>query len=262
MSAASGDAYTRLSNVIIQLQTNIGDLKRSSAKSFEQRTEDASTDSDPDTHSGYVDGPSNAGTQAPTANSGPQLDVLESQLDTFQQQLKDRGLWRVTNNTSLNDGTLPPSFDLQDLEEAISAVASAMADADADADKSPPAQTPHSMFSAKVWHWNPIWHEWYYKQPDTGNYVSLAHWNYRPTARVWSVEAQPDTRDTDEAGEQLGRWEDWCWDDDWEEWYLPLPGRDDEQGDVICRLYATEWRLEEGGHWAFVSRRGRKYEDY
>jgi hypothetical protein len=55
----------------------------------------------------------------------------------------------------------------------------------------------------------------------------------------------------DYAAEMMGSWEDWTWDPLGKEWYLDVSDKE-----VQCRVYVSQWEVQDNGQWIYVGRSG------
>ncbi|KAF2446987.1 hypothetical protein P171DRAFT_242888 [Karstenula rhodostoma CBS 690.94] len=250
MPGTSNGAWSRLTGAIVQLQTSIHAYKSYRDNSSQYKLLELRTNEYPTQHNGssFIP-PTEQATASPATRAG--LDNLEAQLASFERQLKQRGQWR-----------LPPHFnpdpfllvDLSDLEDAIQHLTIAV-----DSPRFPqPAQSLRSAFSTQRWEWDFQWSEWYYQDPKSGNHVYLTEWERVDESDDWHMVEQGH-RSVEEGLVALGSWEDWRWDEEWGEWYLPLDMEDEA---VVKRaIYVGAWRRSEEGNWVYAAQRATAPEE-
>lgn len=79
----------------------------------------------------------------------------------------------------------------------------------------------------------------------------MTEWELGDGASEWMMVAQGH-KSMEEGLAELGSWEDWAWDEEWGEWYLPVILSD--AAVVKRRIYASEWRRTDDGNWVYVER--------
>lgn len=235
-------AWGRLTCAIVQLQTSIHAFKSCGENPSQYRLLEIRSSEYPTQHneSSFI-----APTEQAVASPATRvvLDNLEAQLAYFEQQLRQRGQWRLPQHFSPDPFLL---MDLSDLGDAIQHLTIAV-----DSPRFPqPAQSAYAMLSTQRWEWDFQWYEWYYTDSESGNAVFLTEWERVDESSDW-VMVEQGHRSVEEGLEALGSWEDWNWDEEWGEWYSPL---NVEDGAVVKRaIYAGAWSKGEDGSWVYVA---------
>ncbi|KAL5414816.1 hypothetical protein PMIN04_008846 [Paraphaeosphaeria minitans] len=242
MSGTLDGVWSRLTGAIVQLQTSIHAYKScgenpSQYKLFELKSSEYPTQHD---ERSFVP-PAEQAIASPATHAV--LDNLEAQLAYFEQQLRQRGQWRLPPHSSPDPFLL---IDLSDLGDAIEHLTVAVESA-----RFPqPAQSPYFWFSTKRWEWDFQWSEWYYADPELGDHIYLTEWVLEDETSDW-VMVEQGHRSVEEGLEALGPWEDWRWNEEWGEWYLPLVV--DDEAVVKGAIYAGAWKRSEEGNWIYVA---------
>jgi hypothetical protein len=240
-------AWGRLTGAIIQLQISIRAFKLSQENPSQYKHLEVKSSEYPTQHTtASFTLPTEQTIASPDTRAS--LEALEAQLVSFEQQLKERRQWH-----------LPPHFtpdpflliDLSDLDDAIEHLRIAI-----DIPRFPQrAQNPSIEFAAQRWEWDPQWSEWYYEDSESGNHVYLTGWELVDESGDW-IMVEQGHRSVEEGLAVLGSWEEWMWDEEWGEWYLPLVVEDKDDEVVVKRaIYAGEWRKIEEGGWIYVEKR-------
>ncbi|KAF2635027.1 hypothetical protein P280DRAFT_202584 [Massarina eburnea CBS 473.64] len=189
------------------------------------------------------------------------LMLFDALLNGFEQQLRERGQWHIPSITK-SDHDNPPSsssslfLDLQDLEEAISYLSTAI-DSTMPSETTVPT-TPRAFFTGQAWSWDDQWCEFYCIIPSNGHMIYISHCTWDASIQNWWTRRYHGL-DPEEASTRLGCWEDWLWDEEDGEWYLPIPQSEgEEEKEIPDRYTASEWKLHEEGQWRYVRGAGRR----
>jgi hypothetical protein len=240
-------AWGRLTGAIVQLQTSIRAYKTSHENPSQYKLLEVKSSEYPTQH---TTASFTLPTEQTTASHGTRasLDILEAQLLSFEQQLKQRRQWHLPPHFSPDPFLL---IDLTDLDDAIEQLRLAI-----DIPRFPQrAQNPGIEFTPQRWEWDPQWYEWYSENPKSGNHIYLTEWELVEESGDWVMVEQGHRR-VEEGLAVVGSWEEWMWDEEWGEWYLPLAVEDKDDKVVVKRaIYASEWRKTEEGGWLYVEKR-------
>ncbi|KAG9185615.1 hypothetical protein G6011_06946 [Alternaria panax] len=176
-----------------------------------------------------------------------QLEALEAQLRTLEQQLRSRGDWQPPEE--LPNSSIPTILDLADLNNAVT-----LLDHLIESTRATQQDTPQQTLSAYSWTWDPAWHEFYTYVPSQDVWVYLSRWRLNEIRNVWEHVSMSGTNlMPNTAAEILGAWEDWAWDSKWRQWYLGVEEIDTGEK---SQIFASPWRIHDGGEWVYVGRIG------
>ncbi|KAJ4297454.1 hypothetical protein N0V90_005345 [Kalmusia sp. IMI 367209] len=232
-------AQARLTAAIIQLQTSINAYSERHNLPPHHNSSSAQTPTEGSTKL-TTNGTPKSATDSLATPISPHLSALQTQLASFEHQLKQRNQWRIP------PGFQPDPFldiDLSDLDDAITHLQAAI-----EAPRFPQTtNTPHAIFSGQSWKWDFQWSSWYYIDPHSENHVYLTEWELHDDANEWVMVLQGHVS-VEEGVAMLGCWEDWEWDEGWGEWYLGMG----ENAGRKRRMYASQWRKTSEGDWVYA----------
>jgi hypothetical protein len=185
-------------------------------------------------------------TLEPSANDiKSHLTPLESRLQNVERTLRSRAQWHPP--------PIPPKspeysiIDISDLSSAIKL----LEDVIKHSSSSKPI-SPHIFLSKYEWTWDPLWKEFYTQIENLPSFLYLSRWRLDEPRQVWEhVSMNGADVLPDHAAELLGSWEDWTWDALWKEWYLDVSDEESQ-----CRVYVSQWQVQESGQWIYVGRHG------